>query len=256
MKPEDFIMMPIPANAYVSVCALLGGASVLAGPGNQAAPIGVAPSGADEQPGLSAGAAASQAADDGRGLTSVATDDSINAGEIDAHGHPWSPDLHASTKGKTKDGLWRMKVGVSRPDPLPGFPKDSGATGGDIGTSTETPTPSATSQDAAVSANVPSATAGAEEEDEFAAFRNAAAASEANEQAAAAAVPARQYSDADLGALCNQAAVKLGDPSPIKEIIAAYTPEGQVAHSRNIPAEKRAEFVKAVEGKAGIEFAG
>jgi hypothetical protein len=69
-------------------------------------------------------------------------------------------------------------------------------------------------------------------------------------------VPARQYSDADLGALCNQAAVKLGDPSPIKEIIASYTPEGQVAHSRNIPADKRAEFVKAVETKAGIEFAG
>jgi hypothetical protein len=50
--------------------------------------------------------------------------------------------------------------------------------------------------------------------------------------------------------------VKLGDPSPIKEIIASFTPEGQVAHSRNIPADKRAEFVKAVEDKAGIQFAG
>jgi hypothetical protein len=80
---------------------------------------------------------------------------------------------------------------------------------------------------------------------------NAAAASEKTDEAAAASVPARTYSDADLGALCNQAAVKLGDPSPIKEIIAGYVPEGQVAHSRNIPEDKRAEFVAAVEAKAG-----
>lgn len=45
------------------------------------------------------------------------------APQVDAHGHPWSADLHAATKTLTKDGLWRMKVGVSRPDPLPGFPK-------------------------------------------------------------------------------------------------------------------------------------
>lgn len=44
--------------------------------------------------------------------------------ELDAHGHPWSPDLHAATKNKTKDGLWRMKVGVARPDPAPGYPLD------------------------------------------------------------------------------------------------------------------------------------
>lgn len=45
------------------------------------------------------------------------------APEIDAHGHPWSADLHAATRNITKDGLWRMKVGVKRPDPLPGYPK-------------------------------------------------------------------------------------------------------------------------------------
>jgi len=33
-------------------------------------------------------------------------------------------------------------------------------------------------------------------------------------------------------------------------------PTGEVAHSRNIPDEKRAEFAAAVEAKAGIEFAG
>jgi hypothetical protein len=178
---------------------------------------------------------------------------SDDGGEIDAHGHPWSADLHASTKGKTKDGLWRMKVGVTRPDPKPGFPVDAPAAG--TGTSSETEAPSATSQTATAAASGQPATSG-EDDDEFAAFRAAAAASDAVDQTAAANVPARTYTDADLGALCNQAAVKLGDPSPIKEIIARYTPEGQVAHSRNIPEDKRADFVKEVEDKAGIQFAG
>lgn len=170
----------------------------------------------------------------------VAEDDS---GEVDAHGHPWSAELHASTKGKTKDGLWRMKVGVSRPDPMPGFP---------TGTSTETPTLSATSPAATGAADAPAV----EEDDEFAAFREAAKTSDATDAAAAASVKARAFSDADLGLLCNQAAQKLGDPAPIKEIIANFTPEGQVSHSRNIPEDKRADFVAAVEAKAEIEFAG
>jgi hypothetical protein len=50
------------------------------------------------------------------------SDAGADAGELDAGGWPWDASLHASTKGKTKDGLWRMKVGVSRPDPKPGFP--------------------------------------------------------------------------------------------------------------------------------------
>lgn len=41
------------------------------------------------------------------------------ATDVDAQGWPWSAELHASTKAKTKDGLWRMKVGVSRPAPMP-----------------------------------------------------------------------------------------------------------------------------------------
>lgn len=191
----------------------------------------------------------------GTGETAT-TGASLSDGEIDAHGHPWSADLHASTKGKTKDGLWRMKVGVSRPDPKPGFPADNGASAAGTGTAPATPTPSATSQDAAAPGGAPAATSGAEEDDEFAAFRNAAAASDTTDAAAAASVPERTYTDADLGALCNQAAMKLGDPSPVKEIIAQFTPDGEVAHSRNIPADKRAEFVKAVETKAGVEFAG
>lgn len=38
------------------------------------------------------------------------------APEVDAAGIAWNPDLHAATKSKTKAGLWRMKVGVARPE--------------------------------------------------------------------------------------------------------------------------------------------
>lgn len=177
--------------------------------------------------------------------------------ELDAHGHPWSADLHASTRGQTKDGLWRMKVGVSRPDPMPGFPKD------ETPSSTSTASPASTDAAGATepaggtpTAADTSAAASQDDDDEFAAFRNAAAKVDAADAEAAANVPARVWTDADLGALCNQAAVKLGDPSPVKEIIASFMPEGTVAHSRNVPVDKRAEFAAAVEAKAGIGFDG
>ena len=48
-------------------------------------------------------------------------------GEVDAGGWSWSADLHASTKGKTKDGYWRMKVGVTRPADKPGFSPSNAA---------------------------------------------------------------------------------------------------------------------------------
>jgi hypothetical protein len=101
-----------------------------------------------------------------------------------------------------------------------------------------------------------SAAASLDEDDEFAAFTAAAAKADAADEAAKANVPPRNYTDADLGALCNQAAVKLGDPTPVKELIARFVPQGEVAHSRNVPADQRAAFVAAVEQKAGIEFAG
>lgn len=44
--------------------------------------------------------------------------------ELDTGGWPWSAELHASSKSKTKDGYWRMKVGVSRPSPKSGYPLD------------------------------------------------------------------------------------------------------------------------------------
>lgn len=44
--------------------------------------------------------------------------------DLDADGHPYDPALHAGTGSKTKAGLWRMKVGVARPKPAPGYPLD------------------------------------------------------------------------------------------------------------------------------------
>lgn len=44
-----------------------------------------------------------------------------NTAEVDAHGHPFDPNLHAATRSKTKAGLWRMKVGVQRPAPVAGY---------------------------------------------------------------------------------------------------------------------------------------
>jgi hypothetical protein len=236
------------ANQLRSVYALLGGAAIAiaqSAPGNEQS----APAAIPDVPATTPAAPAEPVAQ--TSSTPVAPSETDESLGVDAHGWPWSADLHASTKTKTKDGLWRMKVGVTRPDPKPGFPVE----GADTGTSQETPTPSATSTTATAPESAPPATS-TEEDDEFAAFRAAAAASDATDQAAAASVPERQYSDADLGALCNQAAVKLGDPNPVKEIIAQYVPEGQVSHSRNIPSERRGEFVKEVENKAGIQFAG
>lgn len=239
------------AAQLAAVYALLGGASSVAvaaaaptpspSPAPSPSPTAAAPTPAAEQSGAAAEA------------SPAASDD----GEIDTHGHPWSADLHASTKGKTKDGLWRMKVGVSRPDPKPGFPvEDASQASPDAATATEPAGSSQTQAPESAPASQDGSPAAGEDDDEFAAFRAAAAKSDAEDAAAKASVPARKWTDADLGALCNQAAVKLGDPSPVKEIIAQFIPEGTVAHSRNIPEDQREDFAKAVEAKAGIEFAG
>jgi hypothetical protein len=176
--------------------------------------------------------------------------------EVDAHGHTWSELLHASTKGTTKDGLWRMKPGVTRPAPMPGFPIEEATSTTTSGEETQ-PVASASTETAQISeTSTVDAPQSGDEDDEFAAFTQALKKVDAAEEAAVASVPARKWTDADLGALCNQAAQKLGDPAPIKEIIGKYVPEGEVAHSRNIPENAREEFAKAVEAKASIEFAG
>lgn len=192
---------------------------------------------------------------EGKDLEAKATD-TVNGvaesadGVLDAGGHPWSADLHASTKGVTKDGFWRMKVGVSRPANAPGFPKETGGTG------TASTGAGSPATGTAASTTAGPATSAVEDEDEFAAFRAAADKQAGTDAAAAASVPARKWTDADLGALCNQAAVKLGDPAPVKAIIEQFAAAGETPHSRNIPDDKREMFAKAVEAKAEITFAG
>lgn len=48
----------------------------------------------------------------------------VDGVEVDAAGTPYDPALHAATKGKTKAGLWRMKVGVARPGAAPDAPPE------------------------------------------------------------------------------------------------------------------------------------
>lgn len=96
------------------------------------------------------------------------------------------------------------------------------------------------------------------EDDEFAAFRSAMAKTEETDEKAAASVPDRKWTDADLSALNNQAAQKVGPARvpEIKAIVAKYVPDGEVPHSRNIPEGDRATYAREIEELAGIEFAG
>lgn len=239
----NYIMFPIPEDKFAAVCALLGGATA------SSALVETRPTAAAPTPAAEVSASTAEASP----TANEASDDSV----VDAHGWPWSADLHASTKGLTKEGLWRMKVGATRPEPKPGFPKEGSTPA--TGTEAVTSSTSATSQVAeepAATGTSPAPTATQEDDDEFAAFRAAAEKSDAADAKAATSVPARKWTDADLSVLCNQAAVKLGDPSPVKETIMQFVPDGEVPHSRNIPEDKREDFAKAIEAKAGIEFAG
>lgn len=88
--------------------------------------VGDPGSGSLVNPGLGSGGdggngeAAKRQSDGGQPQGSDRTDTSMTD-EFDAAGWPWDANLHASTKTKTGAGLWRMKVGVSRPAPKPGF---------------------------------------------------------------------------------------------------------------------------------------
>lgn len=50
-----------------------------------------------------------------KGKAKAAAGHAGEAPSVDAAGVAWDPARHASTKALTKDGLWRMKVGVARP---------------------------------------------------------------------------------------------------------------------------------------------
>jgi hypothetical protein len=246
---ENFVPMQIPLSMFGAVCALLGGASL-----TTMTAANTAVEGPKASPTVETATEQASSTETSAPVTASTADVDTGSPDMDAHGHAWDETLHASTKGTTKEGLWRMKIGVSRPAPILGFPKSEIP---DTGTTTNgevsQPEPSAVSQTAMEQASAQTGTA---EDDEFAAFRNAAADADATAAAAKASVPVRKWTDADLGALCNAAAVKLGDPAPVKELIVAYIPDGEVAHSRNIPEENREAFAKAVEAKAVIDFTG
>ncbi len=173
MKPEDFIHMPIPASMFTAVCALLGGKTIPDITGtfsgftipNDATYHDIAP--LDMQATLNETRSQSLQTMEDAGLVNQPEPTDGDA-ELDAHGHPWSADLHASTKGKTKEGLWRMKPGAVRPDPKPGFPIEDGSTSTESTGETE----STPSEAALIVDVVPTETVSAED-DEFAAFRAA-----------------------------------------------------------------------------------
>lgn len=195
---------------------------------------------ASQVTGQSSAPTSTQEAIEQAGTGPTATNAASPSEELDAHGHPWSADLHASTKGKTQDGLWRMGRGKERPAPADGYPKT------DV---TET----APVQAAETPVQVFDADTGTfEEADEFAAFTAAAREGEP----VSTEVPARTWSDADLSKLCNQAAQKMGSPAEIKKMISDFVPAGVVDHSRNIPVEDRETFAQAIEAKAGIVYEG
>jgi len=77
----------------------------------------------DQVPPEQRGAAPVQQPNDATGEQSggAARDTQISdvSNTLDADGWPWSAELHSATQSQTKAGLWRMKVGASRPDPKP-----------------------------------------------------------------------------------------------------------------------------------------
>ena len=157
--PLTVAITVLSSEQLTAVYALLGGASLAAvAVSGSGKPVSVQPSPTSDAPAASATEAAPAAA-------STETAPAGDPNEVDAGGHPWSADLHASTRGTTKDGYWRMKVGVSRPADLPGFPKGTG-------TDTATSPTSASGQGATQADPAPASTA--DDDDEFAAFRAAA----------------------------------------------------------------------------------
>lgn len=89
-----------------------------------------------------------------------------------------------------------------------------------------------------VPTSAPETTGEAEnDDDEFAAFRDADGAGK----------PAEMISDADLSSACNDAASALGSPNQVKALIAQFVPEGEMVHSRNVPLDKRSDFVEQIK---------
>ena len=178
---------------------------------------------------------------------------------LDSAGEAWDEAIHSPNRTTTKDGRWRLKKGAVRPENgeaagSKSASSDTASDGGESGASTDGTITSSTTT--ATTSTAPNAASPSDEEDEFAAFANAMKTEEPVVEAEPVEVPARTWTDADLSKLCNMAAQKLGGGDPVKKIIATYTPEGEVPHSRNVPLESREDFAQAIEATAGIEYAG
>lgn len=175
-------------------------------------------------------------------------DESEDTVEVDAAGTPFDPERHTGTK--LKSGLWRMKKGEERlPEEEVVEDVSAAALGGWGLAPSATDAGEETANDADESSEMVMI-----EDDEFSSFREAATEMESNE--AEMEVPARTWTDADLGTLLNEAALKLGSPDKIIALISEYVPEGETSHSRNIPEDVREEFAQKIEELADIEFAG
>lgn len=203
--------------------------------------------------------------------------------DVDAAGVVWDAAKHAGTKAKVASGLWRMKVGVTRPESegekSPNYVKPGSAATSNAGPTSSPGTPPAPPAPPAppIDPNRPTdptfchdngngteqwfvngawdagqhpipAPAAPVVEDEFAQFAAAAGAT-------AAAPVARTWTDADLALLGNQAAQKVGAPEPIKAVIAKYATPGGIGHSREIPAEQREAYARELETTFGFQYA-
>lgn len=183
--------------------------------------------------------------------------DEPDTDELDAHGHPWSADLHASTKGKTQDGLWRMGRGQTRPDPMPGYPKDFVAA---VREAVEAADEQEDAGPVTTPENTPEVPVTAEAEiveeggvdDEFAQF-----ASTDTPEEAATEVPAREWSDADVSNAANWAVNSLGGkPEGVVALRDKYIPAGMVPKTMNIPVDAREAFVTDLEKLVGAGYPG
>lgn len=243
MKPEDFIhvSIAIPADKlgglYAAVAALLGSTAVTLGNFGSGAGTGMAQPGQLPDPGETSSTDRPRRRPlAGPGPSATTTVSPSDGSEVDAAGVPWDANRHAATRSKTKAGLWRMKVGVNRPESegetSANYRNPEGAPAG-----SPPPPPPASAPAAA-------------EDDEFAAFRNAATGNPPPPPPSGA----RTWTDADLSKLCNQAAHASGSPDKVKEIMTKYV-GSEVAHSRNIPADQRENFAQEIELAFGIQYA-
>lgn len=193
----------------------------------------------------------------GTGETVTSTASPSDA-ELDAHGHPWSADLHASTKGKTKEGLWRMGKGQERPAPVEGYPKGGASPEPALDPDGNPPSNEVPQPLQVFDADAGTFTEATEKEaDEFAAFTAAAKVDDNLNMNSEVVVQGRVWSDADLSRLANQAATRLnGNIGPLKGAISRYVPAGMTDHSRNVPVEDREMLAQEIEKLADFTFAG